>query len=87
MIRNGSYFTQQVSPARSHETSLVSYIESSVDHHPFCACGAPMIPADHDGALYLECSRHDEERHGLSRLWSLFGHDRQLLIAADELAA
>jgi hypothetical protein len=71
-----------------HSTSLVSYIESAVDRNPFCACGSPMLPVDHDGALYLECARHDEEKRGFTaRLWSLFGHDRQLLMAAEELAA
>jgi hypothetical protein len=88
MIRTGSYFSQQVLIAMNSSTSLVSYIESAVDRTPYCACGATMIPADHDGALYLECVRHDEEKHGITaRLWALFGHDRQLLMAADELAA
>jgi hypothetical protein len=71
-----------------HSSSLVGYIESAVDRNPFCACGASMIPVEHDGALYLECVRHDEEKRGFAaRVWALFGHDRQLLLAADELAA
>jgi hypothetical protein len=71
-----------------HSASLVTYIESVVDRTPVCACGAPMVPADHDGALYLECSTHDQEKRGFTaRLWSLFGHDRQLLMAREELAA
>jgi hypothetical protein len=71
-----------------HSRSLIGYIETAVDRNPFCACGASMIPVEHDGALYLECSRHDEEKHGVvARIWSLFGHDRQLLLAPEELAA
>ena len=72
----------------STSTSLVSYIESAVDRTPYCACGATMVPVDHDGALYLECARHDEAKHGfLARMWSLIGHDRQLLMGAEDLAA
>jgi hypothetical protein len=70
-----------------HSTSLVGFIESAIDRTPFCACGAGMTAVEHDGALWLECVRHDEERRGLvARIWSLFGHDRQLLLAADEAA-
>lgn len=71
-----------------HSRSLIGYIESAADRKPFCACGASMIPVEHDGALYLECARHDEERKGLgSKLWAFFGHDRELLLAPEELAA
>jgi hypothetical protein len=68
--------------------SVIGYIESSMDSNPFCACGAQMIPVEHDGALYLECARHDQDDRGLvARIWSLFGHDRKLLLAPEELAA
>jgi hypothetical protein len=70
-----------------HSGSLVDYIETSIDRTPFCACGAGMTAVEHDGALWLECVRHDEDRRGVvARLWALFGHDRQLLLAADEAA-
>jgi hypothetical protein len=70
-----------------HSTSLICFIETAIDRTPFCACGAGMTAVEHDGALWLECVRHDEERHGLvARIWSVFGHDRQLLLAADEAA-
>ena len=70
-----------------HSTSLVDFIESSIDRTPFCACGAGMTAVEHDGSLWLECVRHDEEHRGFAaRLWSLVGHDRQLLLAADEAA-
>ena len=71
-----------------HSRSLIGYIESAIDNNPFCSCGASMIPVEHDGALYLECARHDEERRGVvSRIRALLGHDRQLLIARDEMVA
>ena len=70
-----------------HTSSLVDYIETSIDRNPFCACGAGMTAVEHDGSLWLECSRHDDDRRGvIARLWSLFGHDRTLLFAADEAA-
>lgn len=71
-----------------HDRSLVVFIESALDRTPFCACGAPMVPADHAGALYLECTTHDEQPRGFfARLLSLVGHDRHLLLAAEEMAA
>jgi hypothetical protein len=70
-----------------HSRSFISYIETAIDRNPFCACGAGMTAVEHDGAVWLECTRHDEERRGLAaRIWWLFGHDRQLLLAADEAA-
>jgi hypothetical protein len=64
---------------------------------PWCAsCGAVMIPVDHDGGLWLECSdrlnRDDRKREGLlGRVASLeewlFPHSRQVIISAEELAA
>ena len=70
-----------------HSQSLVGVIETAIDQNPYCACGAGMTVVEHDGALWLECVRHDEERRGLaSRIWSLFGHDRRLLLAAEEAA-
>jgi len=70
-----------------HSSSLVDYIETAIDRTPFCACGAGMTAVEHDGSLWLECVRHDEDRRGVvARLWSLFGHDRRLLLVADEAA-
>jgi hypothetical protein len=72
----------------THDRSLIGYIESAIDRTPLCACGAAMVPAEHDGALFLECATHDEDRRGvIARVRALFGHDRQLLLAAEELAA
>ena len=46
-----------------------------------------MTAVEHDGSLWLECIRHDEQHRGVvARLWSLVGHDRRLLLAADEAA-
>ena len=68
--------------------SIVDYIESAIDRHPFCACGAGMAPVEHDGALYLECRTHDEEKRGvIARISAVFGHDRRLLMAAEDMAA
>ena len=47
-----------------HTSSLVDYIESAIDRSPFCACGAGMTAVEHDGSLWLECVRHDEDRRG-----------------------
>ena len=70
-----------------HSHSLVGFIESAIDDTPFCSCGAGMTVVEHDGAMWLECSRHDESASGIvARIWSLFGHDRRLLLAADEAA-
>lgn len=70
-----------------HTTSLVGYLESAIDRTPFCACGAGMTVAEHDGALWLECTRHDDPRQGIAaRVWSLLGHDRRLLLSAEEAA-
>jgi hypothetical protein len=70
-----------------HSTSLVDYIERAIDRTPFCACGAGMTAVEHDGSLWLECVRHDDEARGLfARLLSLVGHDRRLLLVADEAA-
>lgn len=72
----------------SHSRSLVDYIEQTQSRTPYCVCGGTMVPVDHDGALWLECIYHDAARAGrFARLWSLIGHDRQLLLSADELAA
>ena len=70
-----------------HSTSLVDYIESAIDRTPFCLCGAGMTVVEHDGSLWLECVRHDDEPRGIvARLLSLVGHDRRLLLVADEAA-
>ena len=70
-----------------HSISVVDYINSAIDRTPFCACGAGMTAVEHDGSLWLECVRHDEDRRGVvARLWSLLGLDRELLLAADEAA-
>ena len=46
-----------------------------------------MTVVDHDGSLWIECVRHDEDRRGIvARLWSLVGHDRRMLLAAEEAA-
>jgi len=72
----------------THSRSYVTFIENAIDRNPFCACGSPMTPVEHDGALWLECATHDEVRRGLvARVSALFGHDRQLLLAREEYAA
>jgi len=69
-----------------HSRSFVDHIETVQSRTPYCACGGTMVPVDHDGALWLECARHDVAPKGLwARIWSLVGHDRQLILAAEEL--
>jgi hypothetical protein len=88
MIRNGSYPFKQVFITMRHSHSLVTLIETAIDRNPFCACGAPMTPVEHDGELWLECTTHDEARTGLvARISALFSHDRRLLLAREELVA
>lgn len=71
-----------------HSRSFVSFIDTAIDRHPFCDCGAPMTPVDHDGDIWLECTRHDEVPRGIvARITALFGHDRELLLAREEGAA
>ena len=71
-----------------HSRSLITLIESAEAQTPFCGCGAPMIPAEHDGELWLECVEHDKVPEGfLARLRALVAHDRRLLLAREEYAA
>jgi hypothetical protein len=71
-----------------YSTSLVTLIETAEAATPFCACGKGMVPVEHDGELWLECVEHDTVERGiLGRIRSLFGHDRRLLLAREELAA
>jgi hypothetical protein len=74
--------------------AIMSVIYTAEREHSYCACGAPMIPADRDGSLWLECSAHrergDKPAGFFARLASLdwlTGHDRLLLLDATELAA
>lgn len=69
------------------DTWILDIIEESQRGLPLCAsCAAPAIPAEHDGAIWLECSTLGEHRSPLRRLAS-WGHTRKLLVAADEMAA
>jgi hypothetical protein len=66
---------------------ILEVIEDSQRGLPVCAsCSAPAIPAEHDGAIWLECSTLSEDRSRLRRLTS-WGHTRKLLVAADQIAA
>jgi hypothetical protein len=69
------------------DTWILDIIEDSQRGDPRCAaCSAPVIPAEHNGSIWLECATFDESKSRLKRLTS-WGHTRRLLIAADQLAA
>lgn len=71
-----------------YSRSFVDHIEQTQSRTPYCVCGGTMVPVEHDGALWLECIRHDAPPEGwFSRIWSLVGHDRQLILSAEELPA
>ena len=70
--------------------AILELVEAAENAHPKCACGAPMVPVDEAGALWLLCAKRPAPRSLRSRLTSLdwlTPHDRILLLAADELAA
>lgn len=68
-------------------TWILEVIEDSQRSFPTCeACSAPAVPAEHDGAIWLECATLSEHRSRLRRLTS-WGHTRKLLVPADEVAA
>jgi hypothetical protein len=71
-------------------SGILELIEDAERSHRACSCGAPMVPADEAGALWLICSERPAPRNLRSRLMSLDWvrpHDRILLLDADELAA
>jgi hypothetical protein len=69
------------------DTWILDIIEDSQRGDKRCAaCSAPAVPAEHNGAIWLECSTLGEHRSRLQRLTS-WGHTRRLLIAAEQLAA
>ena len=70
--------------------AILELIEDAERSHQYCSCGAPMVPADETGALWLLCSNRPAPRPLRSRLTSfdwLTPHDRILLVDAEELAA
>jgi hypothetical protein len=70
--------------------AILDLVESAENSHRLCSCGAPMVPADKDGALWLLCSDRPAPRSLRSKLTSLdwlTPHDRVLLLDADELVA
>ena len=72
----------------SYANPLISLIERAESAYPTCHCGQAMVVAERDGALWLECVTLAQPADGLvARIRSAFGHDRRLLLAAEELAA
>ena len=70
--------------------AILDLIETAENAHRLCSCGAPMVPADEAGALWLVCATPPAPRRLRSMLTSLdwlMPHDRILLLDADELAA
>ena len=69
---------------------ILELVEAAENAHRLCFCGAPMVPADEAGALWLQCANRPAPRSLWSKLASLdwvTPHDRILLLDADELAA
>lgn len=70
--------------------AILELVESAENAHRTCSCGAPMVPADEAGALWLQCSHRPAPRGLRTKLTSLdwiAPHDRILLLDASELAA
>jgi hypothetical protein len=70
--------------------AILEIVETAENAHRLCSCGAPMVPADDAGALWLLCANRPVPRSLRSKLTSLDWippHDRILLLDADELAA
>jgi hypothetical protein len=68
-------------------TWILETIDESLHGQHFCtSCSSHIAPAEHDGAIWLECARLSEPRSGLRRLtgWT---HTRTLLIAAADMRA
>jgi hypothetical protein len=71
-------------------TAIIELVEAAENAHRLCSCGAPMVPADEAGALWLLCANRPAPRNLRSKLTSLdwiTPHDRILLLDASELAA
>jgi hypothetical protein len=72
-------------------TTVLHLVNDAYRRTPACACGSSMATVEHDGALWLECrTQRAPGRSRLARLRSLdflIGHDRELILGRDELAA
>jgi hypothetical protein len=71
--------------------TILHLVREAQRETPTCACGAPMVPVDRDGGLWLECSAPGRPREGLlARLASLdwvAGHRRREILAEEDLLA
>ena len=70
--------------------AILQLVETAANAHRLCSCGAPMVPVDEAGALWLLGADRPAPRSLRSQLTSLDWvrpHDRVLLLDADELAA
>jgi hypothetical protein len=63
--------------------TILELVEDAEKSHRYCSCGAPMVPTDQAGALWLMCA---SLRSKLTSLDWVAPHDRILLLDADELA-
>jgi hypothetical protein len=63
----------------------IELIEQTERDHPRCdACGAPNVPTERHGAIWLVCSDSLGTKSFLQRLVSIGGHTRSLIL--DHLA-
>jgi len=72
-------------------TTILNLVHDAQRHDPSCACGAHMIPVDHDGGLWLECStlraRGDEPVSLVRSLVDRLRHERRVILDREELLA
>jgi hypothetical protein len=71
--------------------TVLHLVNDAYRRMPTCACGGSMAAVERDGSLWLECrARQETGRSLVARLRSLdwlVGHDRELILAREELAA
>ena len=71
-------------------TTILHLANDAQRHDPYCACGAPMVPADVDGGLWLECSALRARAGSPSAVRSFLDrllHDRRVIVGREELLA
>lgn len=68
-------------PERARAVELV---EAAIRENEFCMCGAHMSAVGKDDGIWLECSKLDAPREGLSRFVPFAGsslwHARRLIV-------
>ena len=69
-------------------TAALERIEQAQHETPFCGCGAPTLPVDRNGVIWLGCTSLDEPKGLVRRLLSLdLSHTHQPIVDLAELDA